>query len=318
MKVLICPLNWGLGHATRCIPIIQNYLVKGHEIYIASDGLPQQILKEQFPKLCHFDLPSYNIQYSPSDSQIMAMFASIPKIISGIFREHLWIKRFVKTHNIELIISDNRFGCWHKTIPSYYITHQLMIKMPKLLVWTEPIVWLGHRIFINQYTKCWIPDIDSEKNLSGDLSHKYPLPKNAEFIGISSRFSEFKNIEPNNGYSILALISGPEPQRSIFEKTIYDRLFELNKKSLLIRGLPGEKKLPDFYNPGGNVRVLNHLNSEALASIIKGCSQIICRSGYTTIMDLHTLGCLDKAEFHPTPGQTEQEYLKEHLKFIII
>lgn len=314
MKVLICPLNWGLGHATRCIPIIEKHLSEGHEVYIASDGHPLKLLKDIFPKATYILFPSYNIKYSRGTNQIGAMLLSLPKILKGILQERIWIKKIVKEKGIELIISDNRFGLWHKTIPSIYITHQLMIKMPKTLKFAEPIVWLSHRFFINKYSRCFIPDLEGSVNLSGDLAHKYPYPKNAEFIGVLSRFANFKSIEPDKSFHIIALISGPEPQRSIFEKKIYNQFKSSTEKVLMLRGLPDEKNLPEFYIPGGNITLINHLESAVLASLIMGCQKIICRSGYTSIMDLYTLNCLSKTEFYPTPGQTEQEYLKTHLK----
>lgn len=312
MKVLICPLNWGLGHATRCIPIIRQYLAEGNEILIASDGYPQEILKENFPELIHLTFKSYDIRYSSTDSQLGAMFRSLPRIFRGIISERLWIRKVVKKEKIDLIISDNRFGLWHKKVKSIYITHQLMIKMPAFMGFAEIIVWMGHRFFINRFTECLIPDFAGKTNLSGDLSHKYPLPANARFIGPLSRFEDPDNYNSELILDIFILISGPEPHRTIFEEQMMKAFENSDKSIVIVRGLPNENSLPDL--PEGRIRIFNHLASDDLAKFILASKQIICRSGYTTIMDLYQLNCLSKADFHPTPGQTEQEYLKEHLR----
>ena len=197
MKVLVCPLNWGLGHATRCIPVIQEYIDKGHEVVIAADGHPESLLRGVFPALRFLHLPSYNIQYQKGNSQLWAMFVSLPRIFSGILKERKWIKKMMQEEKFNCIISDNRFGLWHKKAQSIYMTHQLMIKMPGWMKWAEPIVWLGHRFFITRYNQCLIPDFAGIPNLSGDLSHLYPLPANAVFIGPLSRFSDLKAIKNN-------------------------------------------------------------------------------------------------------------------------
>lgn len=305
MKVLICPLNWGLGHATRCIPIIQDYLLRGAEVVIATDGHPEALLRQEFPHLRFLHLPSYNIRYHKGNSQILAMLMSLPKIFRGILRERFWINQMMKTEKFDIILADNRFGLWHKDAETFYITHQLMIKMPKGLSGAEVFVWLGHRFFIQKYNHCLIPDYEGIENLSGDLSHKYPLPLHAQFIGPLSRFSN-QTATTESPYRTVGLISGPEPTRSIFENFITEKLSKHPNKSLILRGLPSEtENLPNI----SNLQFLNHVNTEEMANILIGAEKIYCRSGYTTIMDLEALKCLHKAEFFPTPGQTEQVYL---------
>lgn len=183
MKVLVCPLNWGLGHATRCVPLIQKLIHKGHEVVIAADGHPLHLLKEIFPHVRFIESASYKITYNKGKSQVTAMLRSIPTILIGIIKEHRWLKQLNKQEQFEQVISDNRFGLWNKHIHSIYMTHQLMIKMPPLLKLMEPIVWLCHRFLINRYDQCFVPDNQGENNLSGDLSHLYPLPQNVQFIG---------------------------------------------------------------------------------------------------------------------------------------
>lgn len=317
MKTLVAPLNWGLGHATRCIPLIQKLLSEGHEIIIASDGHPMELLKQEFPELLLIDFPSYNIRYNKGKSQFSAMLRSIPVIFRGIIREHLQLKEIIRKHQIERVISDNRFGLWNKHLHSTYITHQLMIKMPKGLGFMTPVIWLGHRFFINRFDVCMIPDFEGEENLSGDLSHKYPLPRHARFIGPLSRFAQISTqspIIPDLRFDTVALVSGPEPQRTIFEQQLIKRFKNTDERVLIIQGLPADKTSRQIEQSHENLTILPHLDTNNLASILLQAKKIICRSGYSTIMDLHALNCLDKAELIPTPGQTEQEYLALYLK----
>jgi UDP:flavonoid glycosyltransferase YjiC (YdhE family) len=306
MKILICPLNWGLGHATRCVPIITNLISDGHEIVIVSDGYPLALMKQEFPTLRFIELPSYSIQYSKSKWQVGAIMNSFPAILKGIFRENRWLNQLLKTEHFDQVISDNRFGMWNKHVHSIYITHQLMVKMPKGLKFFEPLIWLMHRCFIYKYNECWIPDMEQKPGLSGDLAHKYPLPKHAKFIGILSRFDELKSKIINTDYEVVAVLSGVEPQRTIFENELIAKYRNEPHKTLIVKGQPENTEVETHI---GNITIVSHITSYEMAAVLKGAKRIISRSGYSTIMDLAALNCLEKAEFFPTPGQTEQEYL---------
>ncbi len=306
MKVLMAPLNWGLGHATRCIPIVQNYLNNGHEVVIVADGAPAILLKNRFPELRLLELSSYPIQYSRRKGQVIAMLRNMPGIIKGILHEHRWLNKLLSDEHFDSVISDNRFGMWNKKVHSVYITHQLMIRMPLALRWLEPIAWLLHRSIINRYSECWIPDYKGTPNLSGALAHLYPLPSNAHFIGPLSRL-EGANIQ-TQPIGTLLLVSGPEPQRQLLEDELIAKRSELQNPIVLVRGLPGTVHIPGI----NGMKVHNHLPDHELASLIKGANAIHCRSGYSTIMDLAALQCLNKARFIPTPGQPEQEYLARY------
>ena len=313
MKILICPLNWGLGHATRCVPLIRRLINEGNDIVIASDGYPLAFLQQEFSDLSTIEIPSYRIRYSSGKSQTFAMLRNMPSIVGGVVREHRWLKRYLKTNNIDVVISDNRFGLWSRRTKSIYITHQLMIKMPRGLAFLEPLAWRLHRMFINRYSVCWIPDINGKDNLSGDLAHKYPLPKNAEFIGILSRFQGLEDIVPNTNFATVCVLSGIEPQRSIFEESLIERFRNSPTPTLIVRGQPQTEKQTSQI---GSVTLVSHLSTEEMAAHFLGATKIISRSGYSTIMDLATLNCLFKAELIPTPGQTEQEYLSKYHKLI--
>lgn len=282
-------------------------MAEGHELILVADGFPLQFLKQEFPSLRFISLPSYSIRYSKSNSQVAAMIRSFPFLVGGIIREHRWLKKLLKTEHFDRVISDNRFGMWNKNTHSIYITHQLMVKMPDKLKCLESLVHLIHKGFINRYNECWIPDREENDGLSGDLAHKYKLPLNSKFIGAISRFQTLKDIVPDTSFELVAVISGIEPQRSLFEKELIEKFRNVRQHTLIVSGQPMEKKKEIHI---GNVTLVSHLSSVELGSVFLGAKHIISRSGYSTIMDLDVLNCLHKAEFIPTPGQTEQEYLK--------
>ena len=185
----MAPLNWGLGHATRCVPIIRGLIEQEHEVVIAADGYPLRFLRREFPHLEWVEFEGLKVEYADGESQVGAMLRQLPGFLRGIWREHKELKRIVEAYNIDVVVSDNRFGLWCRDAYSVYMTHQLMVKMPRGLQWMERCVWRLHRWFIKHYDECWVPDVEGEDNLSGDLSHKYPLPNNTRFIGPLSRFS---------------------------------------------------------------------------------------------------------------------------------
>ena len=304
-KVLVCPLNWGLGHATRCIPIIRELLTEGHEPVIVADGYPLAFLKQEFPTLRFIEFPSYSIYYSSGKSQVGAMIFNLPNILIGIINEHLWLRDLLRTEHFDQVISDNRFGMWNRRVHSVYMTHQLMVKMPVNLIYLESLVHQIHKAFINRYDECWIPDRETA-GLSGDLSHKYPLPRNTKFIGSLSRFKGMETVEPNMDFEVVAVISGVEPQRTIFEDGLILKYKTKPEKTLIVRGQPNTSKEEKQI---GNITLVSHLPDLELVAVLLGAKKIICRSGYSSIMDLDALKCLHKAELIPTPGQTEQEYL---------
>lgn len=306
-RILVAPLDWGLGHATRCIPIIRELLEHNTEVIIAADGRPYELLKKEFPSLSAVQLPGFTVAY-PEGNRITAKIVSqFPKIIISIFREHKALSNIIRNFKIDAVISDNRFGLFSKQIPCVYVTHQIGIMMPKRLQWASRIVYFLNKALIQKYTACWIPDYEEEDNLSGWLSHYYPLPKNATFIGPLTRFKKISNVPKE--YDILVMLSGPEPQRTVLENIMMEQLKLVRRKSLVVRGIPEKTqhmKLSEW------ISVVSSLDSEALNRTMLAAEIIVTRPGYSTIMDLDVLG--KRAIFIPTPGQTEQEYLAAELK----
>lgn len=303
---MIAPLDWGLGHATRCIPIIRACLGLGHEVIIASTGRSLQLLKKEFPQLIAIDVPAYDIQYQKKGSFIFKIISQLGKVFRGIKRENLLTQQIIKEHNIDLIISDNRYGIYSKSIYSVIISHQMMVKIPKFKI-AEPFVHLWLQYQHRKFDAIWIPDVKNEPNISGDLSHKYKLPNHAHFIGVLTRFRK-PEIQPKIIYNVLAIISGPEPQRSIFEEMIIAQAKQTNKKYVIVSGT--SEKNTDVQLTE-NIRIISHLPGEELFQLTLTSEMIISRGGYSTLMDLAVLN--KKCIFVPTPGQTEQEYLVEEL-----
>jgi UDP:flavonoid glycosyltransferase YjiC (YdhE family) len=306
LHILISPLDWGLGHAARCIPVIRELLQVGHKVTIAGSGRSVLLLKKEFPELETIELPGFSPSYSRSGKMALHLFLLLPQFILSIIREHRMLNKLIKQFHFDIVISDNRYGLWNRKVRSLLITHQVMIKTPSWLRFAEYPVYRISRFFITHFDECWIPDSKESPGLSGDLSHKYSLPGNATFIGALSRFERSGN-SPNSfagDGKIVAIISGPEPQRSIFEDMVTLQLRELNLPSLIISGKPESAYNKIIEN---NLTIVPYMATEELKSLLISSSLVICRSGYSSIMDLSKLGI--KALFVPTPGQTEQLYL---------
>lgn len=308
-KILVAALDWGIGHATRCVPIIRRLQNQGYEIILASNGNANKFFKDYFPELLVLDKPAYNITYPINQSMAKTIFSQLPSIIKSIISEHLWLKKIIREYKIDKVVSDNCYGLWNKKIHSVFITHQLFVKCPVKLKFLEPLIHFIVSYFINKYDECYIPDLSGKINFSGTLSHQKKIPSNARFIGILSRFSENKSELISKNYDVSILISGPEPQRTIFENKCLNLLQGQMKKCCIIRGLPGSKEKK---NDSENITWYNHLSDNELKAVLRYSKKVVCRPGYSTIMDLVELNV--KAMLVPTPGQTEQEYLALHNK----
>jgi UDP:flavonoid glycosyltransferase YjiC (YdhE family) len=297
-KVLVTPLNWGLGHATRCVPIVRLLLQRGHEVLIASDGDSLMLLKKEFPALAFFELPSYNIQYSRNIPAWLFTLWRTPKFLKSIRREHAVVEKLIHENLIELIVSDNRYGCRSKNVQSVFMSHQLNLIMPSGMKWMGGIINFFHSRLIKKFNAIWVPDAQNSV-LSGELSRSN---LRVEFVGVLSRFE--KSIEIQQVNKLVVVLSGPEPQRTLLEKNLLPQVIALNLPSIFVRGLLNEKMGESEID---QVKIVNYLKSDTLQNVMEQSEIIISRSGYSTIMDLAVLK--KKAILIPTPGQPEQEYL---------
>lgn len=303
-RVLIAPLDWGLGHAARCIPVIREFLKRKCEVFLAGSGDSLKLLQAEFNNLKAFHIPGYHPTYQRKGSMVWAMARQLPKFVRTIREEHEQIEKIVSENKIDLVISDNRYGAWTKSVPCIFITHQSNILMPKRFGWMAPLVRLQNERFMRRFTRCWIPDLPGKGGLAGELTNFGKLPSgiSADFIGTLSRF--VPTADRSIKYDVSAIFSGPEPQRALFENIVVPQLLASELNYFVVRGVVnGSENIQDNH--------ADYLTSSALQEIIETSGVIIARSGYSTVMDMAALR--KKVIFVPTPGQTEQEYLAQQL-----
>ena len=311
MKILIAPLNWGLGHATRCVPLVRQYLEQGDEVVLGGDGESLLLLQRHFPQLRVIQLPSLELRYAANDQQRGFYLRAIPALLRFTIADHYYLRQQLAIEHFDLIISDNRFGLFTRQTRCVYITHQLYVRLPRRLRIFQPLARAIHACVFKRYHEVWVPDFaNSENSLAGELCHGGCFDTYVKYIGPLSRFASSegtpKELRRNSEYSVVAILSGLEPQRSIFEQAILERYANTPDKVLIVRGKVAEAQTKISRN---NITMVASLSDQALLEVMEQATTIIARSGYSTIMDLAVLGLLHKAELHPTPSQSEQEYL---------
>jgi len=301
-KILVAPLNWGLGHATRCIPIIEALIRYDFIPILAGDGASLELLRREFPELTYYKLPSTKVYYSENGSLLKyKLLLQTPKLLRAVYMEHKRVEEIHKLEGLSGIISDNRFGVRFDTIPSIYITHQIQV----LSGGTSALTSRFHQQIMSKFSECWIPDFESN-NLAGELSKRGKESLSLKYIGPLSRFSCQKR---KKVWDIVAVMSGPEPQRGMLERKIIEEIRPYPGKILIIQGIIENQQKS---HTEGHITTVNFMLHKELEVAIEQGGLILSRSGYSSIMDLHALGA--KAFFIPTPGQFEQLHLAEHLK----
>jgi spore coat polysaccharide biosynthesis predicted glycosyltransferase SpsG len=310
-NILICPLEWGLGHAARMIPLARKLQELNNNIFIGSGEEHLSLFRTELPNLSYINFPGFKPVYSRYLPQYLFLLLKTPLLLYHIIREHLCLKMIIRKYKIDIVISDNRFGLWNRKVKTVYITHMPLIPLPKPLRFLEITGIYLHRAIIKKYSFCFIPDLPGELNVSGRLSHGIILPENVRYIGILSRFitseqsynEKFEDFKHNT-----VILSGPEPQRGMLKLKLAG-IFKLqDPPTIMLEGKPG-----DIWETvsSDNITYYNHLPLFKMKEMISKSEKIIARSGYTTIMELISLNC--SALLIPTPGQTEQEYLAEYL-----
>ncbi|MDI9319764.1 MAG: glycosyltransferase [Phycisphaerales bacterium] len=303
---MIAPLDWGLGHVTRCVPVVQHILSLGHSVVFAGNNSQQNYIRSIYPTIEYADLVGYNTQYSKSKIWLVPKIVTqIPRLKKCIKREHLWLQSFVKTHHIDAVISDNRYGLYHSNIPCIFVTHQLQIRSGYSAFLDKLLLKIHYR-FIEKFTGCWVVDIAEDNGLSGSLGHPEILPKiKTEYIGLLSQCAVIKKeATPTIEYDALILLSGAEPQRSILADALWNKSIKSDKHIVFVAG-SDTATVPENIPP--HILYRQRLSSDDLVLAIQSAGMVICRSGYSSLMDLIALD--KKAILIPTPGQTEQEYL---------
>jgi uncharacterized protein (TIGR00661 family) len=308
-RILVAPLDWGLGHATRCIPIINGLSALGCDVWLAGEGAQEELLKLEFPQLRFLALPGYRVKYGRSGAALLwNMLTQLPRILKTIRQEHGWLKVKINDYSFDAVISDNRYGLYHATVPCVFLTHQLAIKSP-LGKWFERLLRKRNYSYINRFTECWIPDVQQDPGLSGELAHPAKKPCiPLKYIGPLSRMERTEDVPATVDSDLLVILSGPEPQRTLLEEIIINDIAHYPGRATVVRGLPGSLQLIPSTN---TIKFYNHLSAAELNTEMNRAGYVISRSGYSTIMDIVKLG--KKSILIPTPGQTEQEYLGRYL-----
>ena len=311
MKVLVCPLDWGIGHATRCVPVIRKFIECGDEVVIAADNRPYEFLKKEFPGGRFIRLGGAKITYSKGRGFLFQIFRLSPVLLWSYFRERRDIKKLIRLEHADIIVSDNRYGLWNKRCYSILITHQIGIIVPHSVQFLSGFINRIIHLQIEKFNERWIPDFELHNGLAGKLSHPPKLPGNVHYIGTLSRFSEpngRREMPLSPDIDIMVSLSGPEPQRTILEEKIFDQLINSGLSGTVVRGLT---ERTEEYDLTEKIHVFPHLETARMKDYMLRSHIMICRSGYSSLMDLVTLGI--NAILIPTPGQTEQEYLAHYL-----
>lgn len=302
MKIFFPVLNWGLGHASRSLPLIKKFREEGHEVLCASDGESLAMLRKEMPDQVVLQLPGYDILYG---SRFMPynMLKHGPHMLRTMKAEHELTRVIVERNKIDCIISDNRYGCYHPEAPSALITHQLQVFTGHAIL--DVYIRRQIRNWFKRFNEIWVPDQAPPVNITGDLSgiDTKPVPK--YYLGIISALQS----HPAKGkYDAVAIISGPEPQRTHFEQLLIKQFSSLEGQFAIALGKP-ESTEP--VRQEGNLVIYPFLSRSALSELLNQTEVVIARSGYTTLMDLAKTG--HKAILCPTPGQYEQIFLADRL-----
>lgn len=304
LRVLVAPLDWGLGHATRCVPVICALQEAGHQVWLAGEGAQEQLLRGIFPGLPFLPLKGYRVRYGRSAlGTTLKLITQLPRLRKTIREENRWLAEMQQQYQFQLIISDNRFGLHHPAARCVFLTHQLWIIHP----WGQQASrWLQSWNYrhINRFQECWVPDYADAPGLAGILSHPNKAPTiPTKYLGPLSRLNAVEQ-EVKKGHLFISL-SGPEPQRSLLENRILAQVAQYPGTACIVRGLPtARSRIPS----GGSIEVYNHLEPEDYAREMARAETVICRSGYSTLMDLWQMQ-KKRIILIPTPGQTEQQYL---------
>jgi UDP-N-acetylglucosamine transferase subunit ALG13 len=302
--ILVAPLDWGMGHTTRCIPIIKYLMQNGYEISFAGNEWQRRYITDTFNGLATLHLDGYDVHYSRSGKGFkLSLFSQLPKLVRTIKKEHNWLKKAVDKYKINVIISDNRYGLFHPNVPCVIMTHQLLAQT-NMGSAADNLLMKFHYKYLERFNKCWAIDVEGTPNLSGRLAHPNVLPANCDYIGMLSQMEEAGISSTEH---LLILLSGPEPQRTILSELLWQQALDHKGKIVFVEGSDAK---PHTAVPS-HITHYGRLTKDVLQPLIEKAELVICRSGYSTLMDLAVLN--KKAIIIPTPGQTEQEYLGNHL-----
>ena len=299
-RVLIAPLDWGMGHTTRMIALAKCLEEQGAEVIFALPFQQQKLLIEYNFKC--ITIPGYNIKYYKNVSLLVSLMIQLPKIVFQLIQEKYRANILAKSLIVDIIVSDNRPFFRSKETLNAYVTHQINIQQKGIF---GVLIQRVHRFVINKFDCCLIPDLESNY-YAGDLSKNAILKRESLFLGPLSRFWKFKSAKHNNcKYSLAVVASGPLPWRNIFIDQIVEQLSEMKGNFIIIGALSEDK-----WVKSGNIIFTGHLPTNVFYAQLEKSKLICSLAGYTTIMDAATIK--KPLLMMPTPGQGEQEYLSKH------
>ncbi len=304
--IFFAVLHWGLGHASRSIPLMKQLLEQDNYLDIGSDGMALSLLKSELPQLNRIGLGALNIHYRHS-SMSLNMLRQLPHLYKSYRKDQNIIKSLQANRPYDIIISDHRYGCHSPKSHSIFIGHQLSI-MADSRHHSKLASQVNARL-INAFDEIWVPD-HSNQRLSGILSSNHQLKTPVQFIGPQSRFSNFSP-QQHKKYRAAIVLSGPEPSRTRLESKIIRQVAQLKGKFILIRGTTATLRCDHPH-----IEVETILDQQKIQLILEKSECLISRAGYSTIMDVDTMGI--RSLLIPTEGQTEQAYLADHVKSPLI
>ncbi|RFC55477.1 glycosyltransferase [Brumimicrobium aurantiacum] len=299
-RILLSPLNWGLGHVTRTIPIIKTLLAQNNEVIICCDTQQEDFYRKYFPQLWYIPFEGYPFKFQGKGNWTFDILRNFSSLFLYLKEEKNRVNDLVEKFNPDLIISDQRFGFLSRKVKSIIITHQINLPVPK---WNF-IGKLWNKSLLSKFDQIWVPD-NQEQGLSGQLSNG--LTRKKKYIGPCSRFEQkHPNEVQEHKYDSLYIISGPNPYNSHLLELVLKKEERLKGKSAII--LPETLKIEQLES--SNLDIYSDLNHDDFSNLINSSKQVISRAGYSTIMDLIALK--KEAILIPTPGQVEQIYLSKH------
>lgn len=309
--VVLSMLNWGFGHLTRCFPIIRSLIELKKQLLIVCTPAQQEVLARSFDGLIFFNAADDTPRYGKTKATtLLRLSLQAPFQLMKVKRDNKLLERLSQEYDIELIISDNKYGFYHSRIPSVILTHQLNIQTG-LGKWADAVANRINRKLLSRFREVWVVDGVGKNSLAGSLSAASDnIDARVKWIGTLNRLQ----IRAQKGSEkLLIILSGPEPQRTILEELIVHQLPVNHRHITLIRGTKknfSQQALQKLTS----LQFTNWIDLAGLAEIEQLLSQtewVLGRAGYTSLMEWVTGGW--KSIVIPTPGQAEQEYLGYYL-----
>ena len=308
MKIIYAVCSWGLGHATRSLPVIRKLIEEGHEITIISHDRSLELLKSELgTQTKYIDIEDYPMLISENRRQFMAKSVIYwPLFIQKMEKGLQKVTKIIQKDKYDKIISDARYDIYSRKIPSFFISHQIRIMNPLRINIFEKGSETFNTFFFKRFCGVIVPDFKDENNLSGELSHNLKKidEEKIHYVGV---LSDFKKQQKKKDIDYLISISGPEPQRTRFEEKILPQIKDLPGKKIITLGKT--EKIDKLKNIQ-DTEAYTFLPKNKREELLNRSKMVISRSGYSTILDLAVIGT--KALMTPTPGQIEQEYLAEY------